>query len=240
LYVENNLATHAFTTERVTVLEVLASQAAISLENAMLYRDLIEENRQREQAEEALRHAQAGLARVVRLTTMGELVASIVHEISQPLSAIGTSASAALRWLDRQAPEISNAQQMLEHIVHDSTRATDIIRGLRTMAKKSETEFAVFDINEASREVLEVVRNQLEDGNIEVVGNLAMPRWVNGDRVQLQQVILNLVMNAVDAMRETTGRPRRLFISSRPRTRAGSELKGCVAIRSSKRKILLC
>jgi GAF domain-containing protein len=84
LYVENNLATHAFTTERVTVLELLASQAAISLENAMLYRDLIEENRQREQAEEALRHAQAELARVVRLTTMGELVASIVHEISQP------------------------------------------------------------------------------------------------------------------------------------------------------------
>jgi C4-dicarboxylate-specific signal transduction histidine kinase len=145
----------------------------------------------------------------------------------------GTSASSALRWLDRQAPEISNAQQMLEHMVNDSTRTADIIRGLRAMAKKSEPEFAVFDINEASREVLEVVRNRLEDGNIEVVGNLAMLRWVNGDRVQLQQVILNLVMNAVDAMRETTGRPRRLFISSRPRTRAGSELKWGIQGRES-------
>ena len=127
----------------------------------------------------------------------------------------------------------SNAQQMLEHMVNDSTRTADIIRGLRAMAKKSEPEFAVFDINEASREVLEVVRNRLEDGNIEVVGNLAMLRWVNGDRVQLQQVILNLVMNAVDAMRETTGRPRRLFISSRPRTRAGSELKWGIQGRES-------
>ena len=145
----------------------------------------------------------------------------------------GTSASSALRWLDRQAPEISNAQQILEHMVNDSTRTADIIRGLRAMAKKSEPEFAVFDINEASREVLEVVRNRLEDGNIEVVGNLAMLRWVNGDRVQLQQVILNLVMNAVDAMRETTGRPRRLFISSRPRTRAGSELKWGIQGRES-------
>lgn len=214
LYMENNLIPGAFTPTRLGIWELVASQAAISIENAQLYRDLVEENSQRQQAEEALRHAQAELAHVVRLTTMGELVASIVHEISQPLSAIGTSATAALRWLDRQTPEIPKAQQMIERVAYDVTRAGDIIRGLRSMAKKSAPEFAVFDINEASREVLKLVRNQLDDGNIEVVGNLSMPRFVNGDRVQLQQVLMNLVVNAVDAMRETTRRPRSLFITT--------------------------
>jgi C4-dicarboxylate-specific signal transduction histidine kinase len=214
LYMENNLIAGAFTPTRLGILELVASQAAISIENAQLYRDLVEQNSQRQQAEEALRHAQAELAHVARLTTMGELVASIVHEISQPLSAISTSATAALRWLDRQTPEIFNAQQMIERVAYDVTRAGDIIRGLRSIAKKSAPEFAVFDINDASREILALVRNQLDEGNIEVIGNLSVPLFVNGDRVQLQQVLLNLVVNAVDAMRETTGRPRCLFIST--------------------------
>ena len=215
LYMENNLISGAFTPTRLSILELVASQAAISLENARLYRDLIEGNRQREQAEAALRHAEAELERVVRLTTMGELVASIVHEISQPLTAIGVSATAALRWLDRKEPEILQAQQMLERVVHDSTRARNITESIRAMAKRSVTAFAVFDINAASREILKLVSKELDDENIEVIEDLAMPRFVNGDRVQLQQVILNLVMNASDAMKETTGRPRRLSIASR-------------------------
>jgi predicted ATPase/signal transduction histidine kinase len=214
LYMENNLIPGAFTPSGLSILELVASQAAISLENAQLYRDLIEENHQREQAEEASRRAQAELARVVRLTTMGELVASIVHEISQPLTAIGTSAATALRWLDRQTPELLQAQQMLQRVVHDTNRADDVIRGLRAMAKKSAPEFAAFDINEASREVLQLVQHQLEDEKIDVIAELAVPRFVNGVRVQLQQVILNLVMNAVDAMREAASCPRLLFIGS--------------------------
>ncbi len=224
LYMENNLIPGAFTPSRLGILELVASQAAISLENAQLYRDLIEENRQRELAEEVLRHAQAELARVAGLTTMGELVASIIHEISQPLTAIGASATAALRWLDRQTPEIHQAQRMLQRVLHDTSRVGDVIRGLRAMAKKSPPEFAAFDINEASREILRLVQYQLDDENIEVVEKLAVPRFVNGVRVQLQQVILNLVINAVDAMREATGGPRRLFIAS------GLEDKGWVRI----------
>jgi predicted ATPase/signal transduction histidine kinase len=215
LYMENNLIPGAFTPSRLGILELVASQAAISLENAQLYQDLIEENRQREQAEEVLRHAQAELARVARLTTMGELVASIVHEISQPLTAIGVSGTAALRWLDRQTPEVHQARQMLQRVLHDTSRAGDVIRGLRAMAKKSAPEFAVFDIDEACREVIQLVRHQLDDEHVQVVEKLAVPRFVSGVRVQLQQVILNLVMNAVDAMREVGSRPGHLFIASR-------------------------
>ncbi|EEA03292.1 ATP-binding region ATPase domain protein [Burkholderia sp. H160] len=214
LYMENNLTTGFFTSERETVTEVLASQAAISIENARLYAQLLEESLQRERAENSLRHMQADLAHVTRLTTMGELVTSIIHEVKQPLAAINASGAAALRWLVRERPEISRAREMLELVVSESTRAGEVIRGIHSLAKKAAPEIATFDINEAIREVLLLTRDRLEDRQIVLSGDALDGRvLVRGDRIQLQQVVLNLVINAVDAMAEITGRERRLLVT---------------------------
>lgn len=219
LYMENNLATGFFTSERETVTEVLAAQAAISIENARLYAQLVEESRQRERAENSLRHREADLARVTRLTTMGELVASIMHEVKQPLAAINASGAAALRWLDRERPAVGQAREMLELVVSESVRAGEVIRGIHTLAKKAEPEIATFDINEAIREVLLLTRDRLEDRQIALAADALDRRvLVRGDRVQLQQVVLNLVINAVDAMAEITVRERRLFVTVDART----------------------
>jgi predicted ATPase/signal transduction histidine kinase len=217
VYIENNLTSGAFTAERTTVLEVLASQAAISLENARLYAQLVDENRQRERAENSLRNSQAELARVARLTTMGELVASIVHEVSQPIAAVGTCATAAMHWLDRAPPEIGEAREMLERIVSDTTRAKEVIRGLRSLARKASPEFATFDLNESIREVLVLIHGQLEANGVELDQDLIQGEClVNGDRVQLQQVVLNLVVNGIEAMRGVVVRKRLIEVSTQP------------------------
>jgi signal transduction histidine kinase len=157
---------------------------------------------------------QADLAHVTRLTTMGELVTSIIHEVKQPLAAINASGAAALRWLGRERPVISRAREMLELVVSESTRAGEVIRGIHTLAKKAQPQIATFDINEAIREVLLLTRDRLEDRQIVLSGDALDRRvLVKGDRVQLQQVVLNLVINAVDAMAEITVRERRLFVT---------------------------
>ncbi|CAM2154654.1 histidine kinase [Pararobbsia alpina] len=215
LYMENNLAPGVFTPERTAVLDVIASQAAISLENARLYDNLLAENRQRAEVEQELRIFRHEMARVARLTTMGQLVASIVHEVSQPMTAIGTAANVALRWLGRATPDIGEAQTMLERIVMDSARASDVIRGLRSLAKKADPERVEFDINKSISEVLALVRSELDHGrvNLNTVG-LREIVLINGDRVQIQQVVLNLVMNAIEAMSMSERTPRVLSISS--------------------------
>jgi predicted ATPase/signal transduction histidine kinase len=215
LYLENNLAAGAFTSDKAAVLEVLASQAAIALENAHLYEDLYDQNQQRARAEEALRGIQAELARAGRVTAMGELVASIVHEVSQPISAIGTSAAAALRWLDRSKPDIEEVRLMLHHIVGSSTRVKGTIQGLRAMMKKSEPQFSMFDINEAIREVVILLRGQLDGHQVELeLIGVGEQRLVEGDRVQIQQVILNLLMNGAESMADVTTRPRTMVVAS--------------------------
>jgi len=207
LYLENDLTAGAFVPARTSVLEVLASQAAIALENARLYADLLEESRQRTTAQDALRDAQAELERAARLTTMGELVASIVHEVTQPINAIGTSAGAALRWLDRDIPDLDESKQMLAQIVGDSARAKAVIQSLRQMAKKSSPTMEQFDIHGAIREVLALTRTQLHDISVELDDSTASsPCEVLGDRVQIQQVVLNLIMNAAEAMTEVAVR----------------------------------
>jgi predicted ATPase/signal transduction histidine kinase len=215
LYLENDLTAGAFVPARTAVLEVLASQAAIALENAHLYADLLEQSRQRSAAEEALRHAQADFERAARLTTMGELVASIVHEVTQPINSIGTSAGAALRWLDRDVPDLGESKQMLRQIVKDSARAKSVVHGLREMAKKSVPSMALFDLHAAIREVLALARVQLDDVRVELDEGVAeAAREVTGDRVQIQQVALNLIMNAIEAMTDVTGRSRVLRIGT--------------------------
>jgi predicted ATPase/C4-dicarboxylate-specific signal transduction histidine kinase len=214
LYLENNLAAHVFTQSKAEVLEVIASHAAFALENARLYEELLEQNHQRALAEEELRAALAELERASRLKAMGELVASIVHEIGQPISAVDTSASAALRWLDRSTPDISEAREMLIHISKSALRARTIIQGLRAKARKAEPQFAVFDLNDALREAVTLVAGPLEAlGVVLEMQGLDSPEPVYGDRVQLQQVAVNLLMNGAESMAELEHGSRRLLLS---------------------------
>ena len=329
LYLENNLASHVFTPARISVLELLASQAAISLENARLYAELrVSEDRwrslfenvpvgaalvgshgryitanqafqnmigyseaelrnlspvdvtheddraatkairtalatgihypqriekryrrkdggvvwgetsaflvpvaadgpffaavtvdltERKRAEEALRDAQSELARMTRLTTLGELAASLGHELNQPLAAIVTSAGAGLRWLSRQTPDLDEVQAALSRIVQDGTRAGDVIRGLQALARKSGPQLARLDIDDAIQEVLALTRGELQRHGVVLQTDLsAGDRPVLGDRIQLQQVLLNLIMNAVQVMAAETEQTRELTVSSTP------------------------
>jgi signal transduction histidine kinase len=207
LYLENSLASHVFTPARIAVLQLLSSQIAISLENARLYAHLVSENRERQKAEEALREAQAELTRVTRLTTIGELVASIAHEINQPLTAVAVQGRVGLNWLSRETPNLEETRKALELIDRDVRRAGDVIRSLRAMVTKSGTKRAWFDMNEVVREVLALARTELHKHDVRILAELsAEVPAVHGDRVQLMQVILNLVMNGVEAMGAAEGR----------------------------------
>jgi predicted ATPase/C4-dicarboxylate-specific signal transduction histidine kinase len=214
LYLENNLAAHVFTLAKAEVLEVIASHAAFALENARLYEDLLDQNHQRVLAEEELRAALADLERASRLKAMGELVASIVHEIGQPIAAVDTSASAALRWLDRSPPDIAEAREMLMHISKSALRARTIIQSLRAKARKAEPQFAAFDLNEALREAVTLVAGPLESLGITLeLRGLDSPEPVYGDRVQLQQVAVNLLMNGAESMTAIEHGPRLLLLT---------------------------
>ena len=215
LYMENSQIPGIFTVERVRMLEVLASQAAISLENARLYEDLEAKNLMRAAAESHLRETQEKLDKVARLTAMRELVASIVHEVSQPLSAVGTCARAALRWLNREVPNLEEAHAMLDQISADSVRAANIVTSLRAMAKKAPLRLDNMDMNEAIREVLGLVQAQLRSGAIAVRGNFGSGSlMVRGDRILLQQVLMNLVVNACEAMSAVVGREKSIEIKT--------------------------
>ena len=166
-------------------------------------------------AEEALRVAQTELAHAARLTTLGQLTASIAHEINQPLAGISANGEAGLIWLNRKEPNLDEARDALTRIVRDSARASDVIRGLRTLAKKSEPQLTRLDIDDVTREVLALTRAELQRHGVVLHIELAAgDRPVLGDRVQLQQVLLNLIMNGVDAMRGVTERKRELIVSS--------------------------
>jgi PAS domain S-box-containing protein len=172
---------------------------------------------ERRHAEEALRTAQAELARVARLTTMGELVASISHEINQPLAAIVTNAEASLRWLNRDTPDLDETRRTVESIIKDGKRASDVIHGIRALAMKTEPHPTKLDINGVIQEVLALTRSDLQRHGVVLHTKLsAEVRPVFGDPVQLQQVLLNLVTNGIEAMHVVTDRSRVLTITSEP------------------------
>jgi len=169
---------------------------------------------ERRRAEEALRNAQAELARVARLTTMGELVASISHEVNQPLTAVATNADTCLRWLNREDPDLDEARDAASRVVRDAHRASDVIRSLRALAKKSGPQLARLDIHDVIEEVLALTRGELQQHGVVLLTDLsAGDRPVLGDKVQLQQVLLNLIMNGIQAMGAVTDRNRELTVS---------------------------
>jgi PAS domain S-box-containing protein len=169
---------------------------------------------ERKRAEEALRVAQTELAHAARLTTLGELTASIAHEVNQPLTGIVTFGDACLRWPDRETPRLDQARNAVEQMISSARRASDVIRGLRALAKKSELQLARLDIDDVIREVLALTRAELQRHGVVLHTELAADRPILGDRVQLQQVLLNLIMNGVEAMRGVTERTRELIVTS--------------------------
>ncbi|MDB4871040.1 MAG: multi-sensor signal transduction multi-kinase [Gemmatimonadales bacterium] len=333
LYLENNLASHVFTPGRISVLELLASQAAISLENARLYSDLqereakirrlvdsdiigiimwdlegriIEANEaflhmvgysrddlvsggirwsamtpaewnythernvaelratgsykafekeyfrkdgsrvpvllggatfdergdqgvsfvldltERKRAEAELREserryreAQMALAHANRVTTIGQLAASIAHEVNQPLAGVVANAEAGRRWLDRGIPDLEAVGRSFEWIINDGNRASEVIRRIRALAKKTDIEKVPLDISDLVKEVIALMQRELISHQVSLRMEFAptLP-IILGDRVQLQQVIINLLMNSFEAMQSVTDRPRELVIRS--------------------------
>jgi PAS domain S-box-containing protein len=348
LYLENNLTPHVFTPTRIAVLKLLASQAAISLENTRLYRDLekreakirrlvdanimgifiwnfegqiIEANEaipqmvnysredlgsgrlnwkdltppewrdlternveqikatgtlrpyekeyfrsdrsrvpvlvgsavfeegqndgvafvldlsEQKRAEEALRRsqaylaeAQAELAHVTRVTALGELTASIAHEISQPLAAVVANAHASLRWLSGDSPDLAEAREAIRRITRDGKRAGDVVSRMRSLFKKASTAKDRLDLNEAIEEVVILTEAEARRDRVALRKELAadLPP-VMGDRVQLQQVVVNLILNAIEAMATVEGRERDLVIKTQ--LGEGDEIR--VAVRDS-------
>lgn len=167
-------------------------------------------------AEEALAESRAELAHVTRLTTMGELAASIAHEVNQPLAAIVTNANASLRWLERQPPELDEARQATRRIVRDGALAAQIIERVRSLIRKSPPRREWLDVNDVLREVVNLTGAEAKRSRVSMETELSagLPR-VLGDRVLLQQVALNLIVNGIDAMSRTDQPPRHLVISSR-------------------------
>jgi PAS domain S-box-containing protein len=165
------------------------------------------------QSQEELRDTQAELARMMRVMAMGQLTASIAHEVSQPISGIMMNASTCLRMLNSEPPNLDGARATVHRTLRDGNRATDVITRLRTLFSKKQINMESVDLNEAAREVIALLSGELQRNGVVLQQHFSdqLPP-VMGDRVQLQQVILNLVRNASDAMASVDDRPRRLLV----------------------------
>jgi NO-binding membrane sensor protein with MHYT domain len=170
---------------------------------------------ERRRAEEALRQAQAELAHVSRVMTLGELTASISHEVNQPLAAIATNGQVCLRLLAIETPRPEEVRAVVERIVKDANRASEVIQRIRALAKRTEPQMLSLDINDVIREAILLVQREVLSHGVSLRTELApgLPA-VLGDRVQLQQVIINLLINGVEAMAPITDRPREILIQS--------------------------
>ena len=168
-----------------------------------------------EQAEEALHKTQMELAHVSRVTTLGELAASIAHEVNQPLAAIVINGEVCLRWLDREVPDLAEVRSSVGGIIRGGRRASEIIHRLRALSRKTETQKLVLNINDAISEVIPLVQHEVLSHRVSLRLELApaLPS-VLGDRVQLQQVIINLIVNGMEAMATVTDRPCELVVRS--------------------------
>jgi C4-dicarboxylate-specific signal transduction histidine kinase len=177
---------------------------------------LLAESRERQQTEEALRQVQADLTRASRVSSMGELTASLAHEVNQPITAAVTNANTCLRWLSREQPDLEEARAAVARIIQDGTRAGEIVNRVRLLFKKGTLQRELVDPNEIVREMTLLLHSEATQFAVFVRTKLAadIPR-VMGDRVQLQQVLMNLMMNSIDAMKDVDGTHELMIESQR-------------------------
>jgi signal transduction histidine kinase len=196
-------------------VKVLAHPAQDVEKNNVEYIGVLMDITAAKQAEEALQELQASLAHVTRVTALGELTASIAHEVNQPLAAIVTYGDAGLRWLDREVPQLDEVRSAVERMIDCAMLAGEVIARLRALSRKTAPEMVRLDINEVVNEVLSLIRREISNHQVSVRLDLAasLPP-IFGDRVQLQQVILNLLVNGIQAIALVRDRPRELLIRS--------------------------
>jgi len=162
-----------------------------------------------------MHEARAQLAHIARVTTLGELTASIAHEINQPLAGVVSSGNACLRWLGNEPPNMEKARQALDRIVNDANRASEVVGRVRGLAKRAIPQKDWLNINDTVREIVVLTRMEVEQNQISLRTQLehdVPPVWA--DRIQVQQVLLNLIMNAIQAMSVLGDSQRDLLISS--------------------------
>jgi C4-dicarboxylate-specific signal transduction histidine kinase len=166
-------------------------------------------------SEQRLLDIQMELGHVMRMMALGEMTASIAHEVSQPLAAVVANAEASLSWLRCGTPDVDAACRSVEWIIDDGNRASEVIRRVRTLAKKASLEKVPLEVNDVVREAILLMRRELISHQVSLRMNMAagLP-MILGDRIQLQQVIINLVMNGIEAMQSVTDRPRELVVKS--------------------------
>jgi PAS domain S-box-containing protein len=185
----------------------------MALDQRRIFTGFIRDISEKKRSEEELRNTQAELARMMRVMTIGQLTASIAHEVSQPLSGIVTNASTCLRMLKSDPPNIDGARETAQRTIRDGNRASEVITRLRTLYSKKQINIELIDLNEAAREVIALLSGELERNDVILIHDFSdlLPA-VHGDRVQLQQVILNLLRNASDAMSSIEDRPREMVL----------------------------
>ncbi len=224
--VEHRLLLPSGAVKHVHVVAHAAQDAIDRFEYVGALMDVTETKR----ALEALQQAQAELAHVTRVTTLGELTASIAHEVNQPLAAIITNGDASLRWLDAEPPNLAEAREAIARMIRDGNRASEVIRRLRDMTRKTGPQMAPLNINDVIGDVVALVQRELMINRVRLQLDLASsPTPIVGDKVQLQQVIINLVMNGIEAMLPVPAGARELTIRS---GRDGSE-RVLVAVQDS-------
>jgi signal transduction histidine kinase len=190
----------------------------------------VTERRRAEQERARLRQLEADLAHINRVSTLGEMAASLAHEVKQPIAAARNNARAALNFLDRSPPDLREVREAVDCIVGDADRAADIVERIRDHSKKAPPRKDRFDLNEAINEVVVLAQGAITKNDVSVATRLTEGLFpVQGDRVQLQQVVLNLILNAIEAMSSAEEGPRELLISTKQ-----SETNGIgVAVRDS-------
>jgi len=198
-----------------TVLWARETGRAMLIKNRPVVLVVSEDITERKRAEEELERTREELERVSRVTTLGELTAAIAHEVNQPLTGLVSSGNACLRWLAIDRPDLEAARNAVERMIRDGTRAAEVIGRIRALVKKSPARKAPLNINGVVAEVLSLVQVEVQHNRIDLRTRLAddLP-LVLGDRIQLQQVILNLIVNANEALRAMIDGPRELMISS--------------------------